>query len=56
MPVLEYYEQMGMVSKIDGSQPVEEVWAGSQARHLTHTPTSDPRPALNPNPNPYPSP
>ena len=31
MPVLEYYEQMGMVTKIDGSLPIDEVWAGSQA-------------------------
>merc|ERR1740124_814438 len=30
-PVLEYYEQMNLVTKIDGSQPVEEVWARSQA-------------------------
>ena len=30
MPVLQYYEQMGMVAKIDGSRPKDDVWADSQ--------------------------
>ena len=39
MPVLQYYEQMGMVSKIDGTRPIEEVWADSQAFALPASPS-----------------
>ena len=31
MPVLQYFEQLALVSKIDGTRPVDEVWADSQA-------------------------
>ena len=58
LPVLQYYEQMGMVDRIDGSQPIEDVWAGSQAGRTAQPPTPTPKPypsltqAL---PKPYPS-
>lgn len=31
MPVLQYFEQLALVNKIDGTRPVDEVWPDSQA-------------------------
>ena len=31
MPVLQYYEYLGLVHKVDGTRPVDEVWVDTQA-------------------------